>query len=102
MTLLAIAILILVLLFIGLFVASQRAVQQAEAAFPPIGNFVTVEGTRLHYLCQGTGQPVVLLHGNAGFIQDYSLMVLDRLAPQYRACAFDRPGHGYSARPTNA
>ena len=98
MTLLAIIILILILLLLGLYLASRQAVQKAEATFPPIGEFVTVEGIQLHYLCQGTGQSVVLLHGNAGFVQDYSLKTLDQLAPQYHACAFDRPGHGYSAR----
>ncbi len=72
-------------------------VRGAEAQFPPVGRFVTVEGTRLHYVCRGEGRPVMLLHGSPGFVQDYSA-VLDRLGPDYRACAFDRPGHGYSSR----
>ena len=100
MTLLAIILLILALLF-GLSLLSRQAVRNAEATFPPIGEFVTVEGIRLHYLCRGAGRSVVLLHGNAGFVQDYALKTLDQLAPQYRAYAFDRPGHGYSDRPTN-
>ena len=58
-----------------------------------------MEGVRLHYVCEGEGPPVVLLHGNSGFVRDYSTTVLDRLARDYRACAFDRPGHGYSERP---
>ncbi|MDJ0704543.1 MAG: alpha/beta hydrolase [Leptolyngbyaceae cyanobacterium MO_188.B28] len=101
MTLLAIILLILALLLLGLYLASRQAVRNAEATFPAIGEFVTVEGIRLHYLCRGTGQSVVLLHGNAGFVQDYALKTLDRLAPQYRAYAFDRPGHAYSDRSAN-
>lgn len=44
---------------------------RAEAEFPPIGQFIEVERTRLHYVCQGSGQAIVMLHGNAGFLQDY-------------------------------
>jgi pimeloyl-ACP methyl ester carboxylesterase len=65
------------------------------------GEFVIVEGLRLHYVRQGTGTPVVLLHGNAGFTHDYSI-VMRRLAEQgYTALAFDRPGHGLSERNGN-
>lgn len=99
MTMLVLLLAILVAVFLVLLVASNRAVQQAEAAFPPIGNFVTVEGTRLHYRCEGSGKAVVLLHGNPGFIQDFMPEVFNRIAPAYRTCAFDRPGHGYSDRP---
>lgn len=67
----------------------------------PSGQFVTVSDIRLHYINKGVGQPVVLLHGNAGFLQDYSLTILDQLAQDYQALAFDRPGHGYSERPTS-
>ena len=94
-------IFLILALFVGLFLVSRKAVRKAEAAFPPIGEFVTVGDIRLHYVCRGTGRPVILLHGNAGFVQDYTLQTLDKLAPEYRACAFDRPGHGYSTRPSN-
>jgi pimeloyl-ACP methyl ester carboxylesterase len=77
-----------------------QASHQAEIEFPPTGQFVSVENLQLHYICQGSGQPVVLLHGNAGFLQDYSPSVLNRLAQEYRVYAFDRPGHGYSDRPS--
>jgi len=32
---------------------------------PPIGNFVKVDGTTLHYVERGSGSPVLFLHGNA-------------------------------------
>jgi pimeloyl-ACP methyl ester carboxylesterase len=63
------------------------------------GEFVVVEGLRLHYASQGTGAPVVLLHGNAGFTHDYTVVMRALAESGYRAIAFDRPGHGQSERP---
>jgi pimeloyl-ACP methyl ester carboxylesterase len=63
------------------------------------GEFVVVEGLRLHYVSEGTGAPVVLLHGNAGFTHDYSAVMRSLAGHGYRAMAFDRPGHGQSERP---
>src|SRR5438874_5431797 len=74
----------------------------AESAYPPLGQGVTVEGTRLHYLRKGSGPTLVLLHGSDGFLQDYATTVLDRLAADYDVLAWDRPGHGYSDPPANS
>jgi pimeloyl-ACP methyl ester carboxylesterase len=74
--------------------------REAEAATPPIGGFVEVDGVRLHYLERGEGPPLVLLHGNGATIQDFLLSgVIDLAAQRYRVIAFDRPGFGYSERP---
>lgn len=71
--------------------------RQAERLFPPIGQFVEVNGLRLHYIERGSGQPVVLLHGNGTMIEDWrSSGLLDRIAGRYRVIAFDRPGFGHS------
>jgi len=60
--------------------------------------FVTVEGTRLHFVVKGEGRPVVLIHGNPGSTQDWT-RVFSPLAALHRVIAFDRPGHGRSERP---
>ena len=75
--------------------------RQIERRHPPAGRFVEVDGVRLHYLEQGTGTPVVLLHGNVVTAEDWILSgVLDQLAARgHRVIAFDRPGYGYSDRP---
>jgi pimeloyl-ACP methyl ester carboxylesterase len=67
-----------------------------------LGQFVSVNGQRLHYVSKGLGRPVVFIHGNPGSHQDYSMGLLGRVAQSYRAFAFDRPGHGYSERPNGA
>ena len=63
-----------------------------------LGQFVSVDGLRLHYISKGSGQPVVFIHGNPGSHQDYSMTLLGEVSRSYRAFAFDRPGHGYSER----
>ena len=78
--------------------ASYR-VRQAEAAFPPIGQFVTVQGgARVHYIQEGTGPDVVLIHGAGGNLRDFKFDLVDRLTDHYRVTAFDRPGLGYTDR----
>ena len=63
--------------------------------------YITVDGARLHYVEQGTGTPVILLHGNGSMVGDFiSSGIVEQLGPGYRVLAFDRPGFGYSERPS--
>ena len=74
--------------------------KRAECNNPPIGKFVKVGALRLHYIEQGEGEPLVLLHGNSGMIQDFaSSGLVDRAARRHRVIVFDRPGFGHSDRP---
>jgi pimeloyl-ACP methyl ester carboxylesterase len=74
--------------------------RQAEKRNPPHGEFIDVDGVRLHYVARGEGQPLVLLHGNGAMAQDYEISgLVDLAATRYRVIAFDRPGFGYSQRP---
>lgn len=74
--------------------------RQAERDNPPLGEFLSVDGLRLHYLSRGEGSPIVLLHGNGTMIEDWLVSgLLDRLAENNRVIAFDRPGFGHSERP---
>ncbi len=60
---------------------------------------VTVQSLRVHYIESGTGRTVVMIHGNAGSVEDFEFGVLERLSREYRVIAVDRPGHGRSDRP---
>jgi pimeloyl-ACP methyl ester carboxylesterase len=64
-----------------------------------LGDFVTVDGVRLHYVRQGEGLPIVLIHGDGGTVYDWTMSIFDKLAQYYDVTAFDRPGLGYSERP---
>jgi pimeloyl-ACP methyl ester carboxylesterase len=80
--------------------AARQLAPIADAGRSPIGQFATVDGTRLHYLERGTGVPVVLLHGNGSMIGDFVASgIVERTAVGRRVIAFDRPGFGHSERP---
>jgi pimeloyl-ACP methyl ester carboxylesterase len=68
----------------------------AEAAFPPMGQFVTVEGRRIHAHVEGDGPDLVLIHGASGNARDFTFALVDALKDRYRVVAFDRPGMGWS------
>lgn len=75
-------------------------VLRTEAGEYLSGRFVTVDGTRLHYVEQGAGSPVVLLHGNGSMVADFvSSGIAELVGSDYRLVTFDRPGFGFSERP---
>lgn len=78
---------------VALFGAYGRAASVAD-------HFVTVNDLRVHYLEAGRGPTVVMLHGNAGSVEDFDFGALALLSTWYRIVAIDRPGHGRSERPS--
>lgn len=85
----------------GLYALTCWRAARTEQRYPPAGQFVTVNGLRLHYVRRGSGPTVVLLHGSEGFWQDFQ-SVMEPLSLEYDVIAFDRPGHGYSDSPPAA
>jgi pimeloyl-ACP methyl ester carboxylesterase len=75
--------------------ASVREVA-AEAAFPPTGQFITVDGLRLHYEVAGSGPDLVMIHGASGSLRDLTFALRDRLTDRFRVIVVDRPGLGHS------
>lgn len=74
--------------------------RQAEHDNPPAGQFIEVDGVRLHYVERGAGPALVLLHGNGILANDFEASgLMERAAEHYRVIAFDRPGYGHSDRP---
>jgi pimeloyl-ACP methyl ester carboxylesterase len=69
--------------------------------YPPIGHFVTVDGLNIHYVRKGDGQPIVMLHGRDGALQEFTFSIFDQVSENYDAIAIDRPGYGSSEWPTD-
>ena len=88
------------LLGLGLIAATQWRLsardRAAVLAHPPTGQFVTVEGLKLHVQIAGDGPDLVLIHGANGNLREFSFGLMDRLADRFRVIAVDRPGLGYS------
>ncbi|MCW2282475.1 pimeloyl-ACP methyl ester carboxylesterase [Rhodoblastus acidophilus] len=71
-----------------------------ERWVPPIGQFVEIDGLRLHYIDSGAklgqdGPPLLFVHGWLGQLNHYSY-ALAALFPERRVVLVDRPGCGYS------
>ena len=85
-----------------LALVNRRLARNAENDNPPPGQFLEVNGVRLHYVERGSGPPLVLLHGNGSMIQDFETSgLIDLAARNYRVIVFDRPCFGHSDRPRN-
>jgi pimeloyl-ACP methyl ester carboxylesterase len=53
----------------------------------------------IHYVVQGNGPPVILLHGVAASLYDWEALQPDLASTGYRVYAIDLPGHGESYKP---
>ena len=97
-------ILILILLVgIGaaVMVTDRRATArelQAEADYPPEGEFITVNGRQVHVMVTGSGPDLVLIHGAGGNTRDMTFSLVEHLSDDFRVIVFDRPGLGYTDR----
>ncbi|HEY1471402.1 MAG TPA: alpha/beta hydrolase, partial [Candidatus Acidoferrum sp.] len=69
-----------------------------KGAVVPKSHFANVNGTRLHYLAAGTGEPVILLHGYAETSHMWRPLIA-KLAATHTVIAPDLRGAGQSATP---
>lgn len=77
--------------------ARQRFGLSAEA-FPFESRFLEAAGARLHYIDEGSGPTLVMLHGNPSWCFLYRHLI-NALRTQYRCIAIDLPGFGLSSPP---
>ncbi|MEM8839550.1 MAG: alpha/beta hydrolase [Pseudomonadota bacterium] len=78
--------------------------------FPPIGEFVEVNGMKVHHvdlprqadheaaIDDNESPSIVFLHGASGNLRDAHFTFSERLQGKARLLFFDRPGHGFSER----
>jgi pimeloyl-ACP methyl ester carboxylesterase len=99
---------VLTLVLCVLAAATSFGVGRLEATHPPSGQFVEVQGVRLHVAVLGLSRhtpgaepAVVLIHGASGNLEDMRLALGEKLAASHRVILIDRPGHGWSSRPDN-
>ncbi|BDW85402.1 alpha/beta fold hydrolase [Roseicyclus marinus] len=89
----------IVLIFWGVTLwKAARHEARALESHPPLGQFVTIDGVRLHLLQVGQGPDIVLIHGASGNMRDFTMDLVVRLSDRYRVTVVDRPGLGHSDR----
>ena len=72
--------------------------QEISAAFPFQSKFVEVHGSKMHYVEEGAGDPVLFLHGNP--TSSYLWRnVIPHVSPLARCIALDLIGMGKSDKP---
>lgn len=75
-----------------------RRWEHLDPADAPDGEFVELpDGTRVHYVVEGAGEPVLLIHGFLDSGYSWRLN-MDAWSRGYRVYAPDLPGFGYSTR----
>ncbi|WP_164984871.1 alpha/beta fold hydrolase [Ammoniphilus sp. CFH 90114] len=62
------------------------------------GNFIKIDGVRIHYVEKGKGSPLLLVHGLGAYSFTWRHN-LDELAKQFRVIAVDLKGFGFSEKP---
>jgi pimeloyl-ACP methyl ester carboxylesterase len=95
-------VVLLVLVLGGLALYAAWTARRVEAAVPPLGRFIDVDGAHIHYLDEGSGPPLLLIHGLAGQMRNFTYSLVDKLKRDYRVVVLDRPGSGYSTRQRDA
>lgn len=66
--------------------------------YPFTSHYLTIGGHQYHYVEEGSGDPVVMLHGNPSW-SFYYRNLIQKLSPKFRCIAPDHIGMGYSDKP---
>ncbi len=87
---------VLVLLWVFAYPSSSIA--------SPVSQRFDANGVKIHYLIEGTGEPVVLIHGldSSARINWQMPGTIDAIARDHQVIALDLPGFGQSDKPVEA
>jgi pimeloyl-ACP methyl ester carboxylesterase len=78
---------------------TQRPGQKPAAKYgsnPAVGKTFTHDGVKLYYEIYGSGEPLLLVHGNGGSMADWKAQI-DYFRTRYQVIAMDSREHGRSA-----
>ena len=77
--------------------ADSRPEWISDSLYPFQSRFFAAPGGRMHYLDEGSGAPIVFVHGNPSWSFEFRHLVA-RLRDRFRCVAPDHLGFGLSAR----
>ncbi len=66
---------------------------------PANARFISLDGVRVHYVDEGHGSPVVLIHGFASSLETWTAVIPELVRHGHRVIALDLRGFGWTDRP---
>lgn len=87
---------LLALLMVSGFTYHQMGAADDAALKPPASEMISVDGHKVHFVCMGNGPRTYLLEAAHASWSFAWWRIQPLLAKTGRACAFDRPGFGWS------
>ena len=76
----------------------NEGLDSLRTLYPFRSHFLDLGGTRYHYVDEGQGEPIVMVHGNPTWSFYYRRLILD-MRSKYRVIAPDHIGCGLSDKP---
>lgn len=81
-------------------IATMQLPPEVKANWPYAPRFARVNGRRMHYIDEGAGDPVLLLHGNPTWGYLWRKVIPPIIAAGHRVIVPDQIGFGLSEKPT--
>lgn len=95
-----VVILVIVATLTAAWLYTRAIDKKIKENYLPKGSFTSVDGGKIHYIKQGNGPTLILIHGLAGNALNFSRLT-NVLSQHYTVYCIDRPGSGYSTRNAN-
>ena len=81
---------ILILLFFIIFLSAiftKIITQKIKRSIPKFGKTTVLEDAEIHWYETGQGRPIIMLHGLAGNLRNFTYALTERLDQDYRVIA---------------
>ena len=89
-------VLVVVLALAACWLWTRKLAADAGKAVPQAGTIMPVTGGAIHFTDAGPrdGQPLVLIHGLAGNMHNFTYALVEQLSLDFRVITIDRTGSG--------
>lgn len=81
-------------------ISAQAEIKTPYGNNPEAGHYKEINGFKMYYEIYGTGEPLVLLHGNGGSIKGHTRRI-EYFKQKFQVIAIDSRGHGKSIDDSN-
>ncbi|MDC0043190.1 alpha/beta hydrolase, partial [Paracoccaceae bacterium] len=88
--------LILVIVLSAIF--TKLTSRKIKRSIPKFGKTTVLQDAEIHWYESGQGKPIIMLHGLAGNLRNFTYALVGKLDQDYRVIAIDRAGCGWSTR----